>query len=92
MSGSVLWTILWLVFLDKWYIEIVREFDAINILNADLDDRDAHIEADVKIVKSAILLSYRVILRCYNRSDDLIMFFLFFYFQCTAKPHLKNVK
>ena len=25
MSGSVLWTILRLVFLDKWYIEIVRE-------------------------------------------------------------------
>ena len=70
-------------------------FDAINISNADFDGRDAHLEADAFVisVKSAILLSYGVILLCYNRSYDLIMFSLIFlFFQCTAKSHLKNVR
>ena len=56
-------------------------FNDINISNADLDGRDAQLEADalVKNVKLAILLSHGVILLCYNLGNDLIMFFSYFF-------------
>ena len=57
---------------SKW-----SSFDVINT-----DGRDAHLEADafVKSVKSAILLSYGVILLCYKRSNDLINMFSLIFF------------
>ena len=56
-------------------------FYAINISNADLHGRDAHLEADsfVESVKWTILLSYGVILLYCNMSNDMI----FSYFSST---------
>ena len=63
MSGSVLWTILRLVFLDKWYIyiEIVHEvFLMLSIYQMQILTTEMHIKKQ--------MLSSKM-------SNDLIMFF-----------------
>ena len=87
----------WFCFMDDptacTFRQVVRwnstwsSFDAINISNADLDGRDAHLQ-DRQIpshMESYCSVTTGVIIwLCFS--------LFYFYFQCTVKSHLKNVK
>ena len=52
MSGFVLWTILRLVFLDEWYIEIVREvLSMLSIFQMEILTAEMHIKKQMLLSK-----------------------------------------